>query len=174
MKKDSKWIAISYTVPPMPSKGRVYVWRKLREYGANPLNQSVSILPNSVNNLKKLQILKKKILSFDGSAYIFYVDFLEQQDDAEIAEEFKEQTEIEFKNIISQCKNFVTSIKNKTQHEKEFLKTAREINKSYKKAKEKQFYPEDLSKELEDGILELKTALKESAAEFHKEFKDLF
>ena len=174
MHKGSKWIAISYTVPPVPSKGRVYVWRKLKEYGANALNQSVSILPNSEDNLKKLQMLKKKIISFDGNAYIFYVDFLEKQDDKFIADEFKEQSEIEFKNIISQCKKFISSFKNKTKQDKDFLKTAKEINKSYKKAKNRQLCPDYLSKELEEAISEVKISLKENAEEFHKEFKDLF
>ena len=34
--KDTRrvWLGITYTVPAKPSKARVYIWRKLKELGA--------------------------------------------------------------------------------------------------------------------------------------------
>ena len=36
MKKESprRWLGIAYTAPAKPSKARVYIWRKLKELGA--------------------------------------------------------------------------------------------------------------------------------------------
>ena len=36
------WLALSYNVPINPSKVRVYVWRKLKEFGAEYLRQGES------------------------------------------------------------------------------------------------------------------------------------
>ena len=38
MAEPLRWLALGYSVPINPSKNRVYVWRKLKEYGAEYFN----------------------------------------------------------------------------------------------------------------------------------------
>ena len=37
-----KWMGLGYNLPVNPSKNRVYVWRKLKEFGAEYLRQGES------------------------------------------------------------------------------------------------------------------------------------
>ena len=41
------WLGLGYNVPVNPSKNRVYVWRKLKEFGASYFKQGVAILPKN-------------------------------------------------------------------------------------------------------------------------------
>ena len=45
MAEPIRWLALGYSVPVNPSKNRVYVWRKLKEYGAEYFKQGVALLP---------------------------------------------------------------------------------------------------------------------------------
>lgn len=41
------WIALSYHLPSDSSKSRVYLWRKLRELGAENLRPGIAVLPRT-------------------------------------------------------------------------------------------------------------------------------
>ena len=69
------WLALSYTVPINPSKARVYVWRKLREFGAEYLKQSVAVLPNTAQNLENLTKLSQRIRQQGGEASLLELRF---------------------------------------------------------------------------------------------------
>ena len=43
MAEQLRWLALGYSVPVNPSKNRVYVWRKLKEYGAEYFKQGVAV-----------------------------------------------------------------------------------------------------------------------------------
>ena len=49
------WLALSYNVPINPSKARVYVWRKLKEIGAEYFKQGVALLPNTAAEAKEIE-----------------------------------------------------------------------------------------------------------------------
>ena len=43
MAEPIRWLALGCSVPVNPSKNRVYIWRKLKEYGAEYFKQGVSL-----------------------------------------------------------------------------------------------------------------------------------
>lgn len=51
------WLSVSYNVPIQPSKNRVYIWRKLKEMGAEYLKHGVAVLPNTHRNLQNIRTL---------------------------------------------------------------------------------------------------------------------
>ena len=62
MAEPIRWLALGYSVPVNPSKNRVYIWRKLKEYGAEYFKQGVAILPYNRQSYTKLKHLQAKIL----------------------------------------------------------------------------------------------------------------
>lgn len=170
MIKNYNWIAISYTVPPTPSKYRVYVWRKLKEMGAEALNQGLSLLPANEVNYKKLNTLKDKILSLSGDAKLIFFEFDDESESRRMKEIFKNNTKEEYKSLITECKKILNGIKTKSKQNTDLNKKIKEVNKSYKKVKEKQFFPEELSKELENDICEIKNSVKD----IQNDLKNLF
>ena len=55
------WIALSYHLPSDSSKSRVYLWRKLRELGAENLRPGIAVLPRTPENLRRMRQLLQKI-----------------------------------------------------------------------------------------------------------------
>ena len=52
MAEPIRWLALGYSVPVNPSKNRVYIWRKLKEYGAEYFKQGVAVLLNSAQSMQ--------------------------------------------------------------------------------------------------------------------------
>ena len=55
MAEPIRWLALGYSVPVNPSKNRVYVWRKLKEYGAEYFKQGVALLPYNRQSYTKFK-----------------------------------------------------------------------------------------------------------------------
>ena len=70
-----RWLALGYSVPVNPSKNRVYVWRKLKEYGAEYFKQGVALLPYNRQSYTKFKYLSAKILEMGGEASIVEMKF---------------------------------------------------------------------------------------------------
>ena len=69
------WLALSYNVPINPSKARVYVWRKLKEIGAEYFKQGVALLPNTAQSMQQFSALAQKIRQLGGEASIVELRF---------------------------------------------------------------------------------------------------
>ena len=81
MAEPIRWLALGYSVPVNPSKNRVYIWRKLKEYGAEYFKQGVAILPYNRQSYTKLKHLQAKILEMGGEASIVEMKFLDPKDE---------------------------------------------------------------------------------------------
>ncbi len=78
------WLMIVYRVPSTPSTSRITIWKKAKELGALPLQQSVYILPN-VPRLKKALIeLKEQILQLGGECKLVEAALLGEDQEKEI------------------------------------------------------------------------------------------
>ena len=64
MAEPIRWLALGYSVPVNPSKNRVYVWRKLKEYGAEYFKQGVALLPYNRQSYTRFKYLLGKIVEF--------------------------------------------------------------------------------------------------------------
>ncbi len=67
----NSWLLFLYKVPHEPSTRRVYVWRKLKRFGAVMLHDSAWILPQVPSNLEQLRKLAKEIGDMGGDSLLW-------------------------------------------------------------------------------------------------------
>ena len=64
------WLLFLYRVPHEPSSHRVYVWRKLKRFGALLLHDAAWALPMSSRNLAQFQKLAEEISKLGGDSLL--------------------------------------------------------------------------------------------------------
>lgn len=67
----NSWLLFLYKVPHEPSTHRVYVWRKLKRFGAVMLHDSAWILPQAPSHLEQLRKLAKEIVDMGGDSLLW-------------------------------------------------------------------------------------------------------
>ena len=97
------WLAISYNVPIKPSKARVYVWRKLKEIGAEYFKQGVALLPNTAQSMQQFTALAQKIRQMGGEASIVELRFTDPADELQMTARFKKQVDDEYTELLADC-----------------------------------------------------------------------
>lgn len=166
------WLALSYNVPINPSKVRVYVWRKLRDLGAEYLRQGVALLPHSQQNLQKFSYLAQKIRQMGGEAQILELRFLEAAFEQTMTGRFKKQIEDEYKELLGDCAVVLRKIKasgDSQEHDK-LLRLA----KRYRKTKARDYFLSGMaSGEIEAGLNELFDSVRAMAGDFGKQLRSL-
>ena len=103
MAEPIRWLALGYSVPVNPSKNRVYIWRKLKEYGAEYFKQGVAILPYNRQSYTKLKHLQAKILEMGGETSIVEMKFLDPKDEREMVSRFRKQALEELSQLKEDC-----------------------------------------------------------------------
>ena len=91
MAEQLRWLALGYGVPVNPSKNRVYVWRKLKEYGAEYFKQGVAVLPYNRQSYTRFKYLSAKILEMGGEASIVEMKFMDPRDEKDMVARFRAQ-----------------------------------------------------------------------------------
>ncbi|MEG1849621.1 MAG: hypothetical protein RR197_03600 [Oscillospiraceae bacterium] len=99
----TEWIALGYSVPANPSRGRVYVWRRLRALGAQWFRPGMAVLPNSRENLEQFELLSRKITEFSGEAVLLEVNFLTPGDDEQMRLRFAEASAQAARAALDEC-----------------------------------------------------------------------
>jgi len=99
------WLALGYTVPVSPSKARVYIWRKLKECGAEYFKQGVAVLPNFSQSMQQFSMLAQKIRQMGGEASIVELRFIDPVDEAQMTARFRKQVENEYQELLDDCAN---------------------------------------------------------------------
>jgi hypothetical protein len=65
------WLLFLYKVPHEPSSRRVYVWRKLKSFGAVLVHDSAWVLPMTPHSLEQFQWLAAEISTLGGDSLIW-------------------------------------------------------------------------------------------------------
>lgn len=65
------WLLFLYKVPHEPSSRRVYVWRKLKGFGAVLLHDAAWVLPMTPHSLEQFQRLAAEISTLGGESLIW-------------------------------------------------------------------------------------------------------
>lgn len=128
------WVTINYHLPLATSKARVYVWRKLRELGAENINQGVAILPSSTENIHAMEQLADKIESLQGDALVSEVRFLDPAKNEKMIELFREQTQSE---LLDFYRDAVAFYKQLGANKDECI---RKFSKKYEKIKKRDYF----------------------------------
>ncbi|MEF9984731.1 MAG: hypothetical protein RR710_09355 [Oscillospiraceae bacterium] len=171
MAKKSDWIALSYNVPINPSKNRVYIWRKLKECGAEYFKQGVAILPNSTMSFERFKVLASKVRLMNGEATIIELNFVDDNDTASMIEKFRNHTRDEYEELIDDFKKVVNKLDKSEVLKNDIDSQVKQIEKKFSKTKSRQFFPEELAKEFEADFNDIKASLKASATDFSNQIK---
>ncbi|CAA9433616.1 MAG: Chromate resistance protein ChrB [uncultured Pyrinomonadaceae bacterium] len=99
-KNRQEWILLIHQLPTKPTNLRVRIWRKLQNFGAVLIKNSVYILPSGEKTNEDFQWLKQEIESAGGEATVFRADSVEGATDCEIIALFREQRETDYARLI--------------------------------------------------------------------------
>lgn len=157
------WLAMSYNIPIRPSKIRVYVWRKLREMGAEYFKQGVAILPYTKANLMKVQSLATKIREMGGEAALVELRFLNEVDEVRQILAFKRQSENEFRELLLDFAKLYENAQGCFGSRRE---ERERIRRRYAKVKSRDFF--GIEADLEGASRELLVGLKNSTQEIYR------
>ncbi len=159
------WLAMSYNVPIQPSKSRVYVWRKLKEMGAEYFKHGVAILPNTRSNLHQVRALANKIREMGGESCLVELRFLDQADEDQLIAAFKKQSENEFRELLI---DFAKLYEDAEGHFGIGREDREKMRRRYAKAKSRDFFDMEKELDLEGGIPELLEDLKKGSREIYR------
>jgi amphi-Trp domain-containing protein len=123
------WSIVIYKVPSTPSTARVTVWKKVKELGALPLQQSVYILPKLPVLVGALDELKKQIEGFGGECKILEMASLEGVQEKEMINGFNTFRNQEYEEILDECEAFDQEIDKETKAGKYYFAEEEEIEK---------------------------------------------
>ena len=65
------WLLFLYKVPHEPSSRRVYVWRKLKSFGAVLVHDAAWVMPMTPHSLEQMQHLAEEISTLGGDSLIW-------------------------------------------------------------------------------------------------------
>jgi hypothetical protein len=117
-----------------PSAGRVAVWRLLKKLGAIYLQQSLCVFPDSSALRQELAPVLKRIEDAHGEYHLLPLRKLSEEEDAKLAEEFLEQTEKHYEEIIENCEvNFTKEVEFETFRQNFTYEEAEEIRVEFEK-----------------------------------------
>ena len=168
------WLAISYNVPIKPSKARVYVWRKLKEIGAEYFKQGVALLPNTAQSMQQFTGLAQKIRQMGGEASIVELRFTDPAYELQMTARFKKQVDDEYTELLADCANVLLMLKRPNQPlTAEETEKIRQVVKRYRKTHSRDFFKASAAGEIEAGINEIIDSVRGVAADFGKQLRRL-
>ncbi len=104
--KPQSWIIVLYDVPSEPSELKVRVWREFKKLGALYPLSSLCILPNNIENNKKLNKISKIILD-DGRFVKISANELDDKEQDKILNMYREERDKQYDEIIEECEEFI-------------------------------------------------------------------
>lgn len=93
-----KWLGITYTVPAKPSRARVYIWRKLKELGAEYYH-GMAMVPQTPKMQESVKRLVAKFRELGAEAAVLELRFLDPKDEEKVVAQFRRQAENDFREL---------------------------------------------------------------------------
>ena len=166
MAEPIRWLALGYSVPVNPSKNRVYVWRKLKEYGAEYFKEGVALLPYNRQSYTRFKYLLGKIVEMGGEASIVEMKFLDPKDEREVVARFREQAMEELSELKKDCAQVLSELANGgsafTEDQTEQVKR---IIKRYSKARSRNHFGLSYAQDVEKGLYAIISVARQASAE---------
>jgi len=132
------WLALGYHVPVNPSKNRVYVWRKLKEFGAGYFRPGVAIMPKSPQGLAQFRALAAKIREMGGDAALAELKYLDDVDEERTVDWFGRQSEEEYLELLRDCAEVTAKLSLFPIAERDIF--MKKMGKRYTKVRSRDFF----------------------------------
>lgn len=91
--RQAKWLLLIHQLPPKPAYLRVKIRRRLQKLCAEPLKNSVYVLPNTADAMEDFHWLRREIVDAGGEATVSVADFVEGADESELEGKFRQASE---------------------------------------------------------------------------------
>ncbi|MBP1581705.1 MAG: hypothetical protein J6A26_04855 [Oscillospiraceae bacterium] len=172
MAEPLRWLALGYSVPINPSKNRVYVWRKLKEYGAEYFKQGVALLPYTRSSYSKFKYLSAKIVDMGGEASIVEMKFLDSSDEQDMILRFRSQELEELNELKKDCAEIMAQLSRQTAWALTELQSdeIKKLIRRYSKARERSHFCGTLAEDVEHGLYSLIDILRSRAGDAALQF----
>ena len=135
-KTTTNWLALCYTLGALPSRNRVFVWRRLKEIGAVYVRQSVAVLPEDDYLLAYFEGLRTKIIKFGGKASLIRMTFLSAEDERDVTELYNENIKRDYGRVERMLLGLATELEGLTNEKalssESILMATEKINKGRK------------------------------------------
>jgi hypothetical protein len=127
--KPASWLLLLYDVPSEPSRLKVRIWRELKRIGALYPQVSLSLIPDNDENRKS--ILKiDKMISGNGRIVKIRGKGINETDQSNILEMFREERDKQYDEILEECQEFIDEINHNIDKKKTTPNEAEEMEES--------------------------------------------
>lgn len=176
------WLGITYTAPAKPSRARVYIWRKLKELGAEYYH-GMAMVPQTPRLLENVKKLAARMRELGAEVSVLEIRFVDPLDEEKVVAQFKRQAENDFRELFLDFARLYEEIGGPLDGDEE---PGRVLRRRYGKVRSRDFFhvEEELdvsgalaqvAEELHRGGLErLAADIHGSTGELYRQFIALF
>ena len=164
MAEQLRWLALGYSVPVNPSKNRVYVWRKLKGYGAEYFKQGVAVLPYNRQSYTRFKYLSAKILEMGGEASIVEMKFMDPRDEKDMVARFRAQALEELSQLKDDCAEVLRQLAAGGFTEDQSEQVKRMIRR-YSKARSRNHFGLSAAQDVEKGLYSIISVARQASIE---------
>lgn len=174
MTEDAKhsWLLLTYKVPAEPSRNRVAVWRRIRGMGAVYLQNSICVLPSSLDHQRQFRMVQADIEQAGGEAVIFETQALDAGQEERVVAYFKKDREQDYEEFLDKCADYKKEVAKEVKAEHYTFAELKENDEDLKKLKHwleriktLDFYGAPARAAAEQELVECEEALESYAAE---------
>lgn len=94
------WLLLLYKIPPEPTSGRVFAWRKLKALGAILLHDSAWVVPATDRTREALRWLGVEIVERGGEVLVWEARQMPPGDDTAMVQQFQAQAEAGYTELM--------------------------------------------------------------------------
>ena len=98
------WLLLAYKVPRDPTSTRVFVWRRLKRFGAIALQDAVWVLPATQQSKEQYQWLAAEIIELKGEASVWEGRLTLSGQDEEMVCRFNDGVDEIYRRILTKLK----------------------------------------------------------------------
>lgn len=102
--RPAAWLLLLYALPTRQNTQRVKLWRKLRKFGAVPLQTSGYVLPDSPAQFERFQWLSREIRDAGGEATLIRVAEIDGMTNRAVVAMFNQARATEYKELSAACR----------------------------------------------------------------------
>lgn len=167
------WLGITYTVPAKPSKARVYIWRKLKEMGAEYYH-GMAMIPRDPQTLEGVMRLAARIRELGGEVSVLEIRFVDPRDEEKVVAQFKRQAQNDFRELFLDFARLYEVLSPPLDEQE---KQRRLLRRRYCKLKNRDFFnvERELGElDLSGGLAELMDDIQLSTGDLYRQFIALF
>ncbi len=164
------WLGITYTVPAKPSRARVYIWRKLKELGAEYYH-GMAMVPERPKVLESVKKLAARIRELGAEVSVLEIRFLDPRDEEKVVAQFKRQAENDFRELLLDFARLYEGLGEPIDPDEDQRRTFR---RRYGKLKSRDFFDVEQELDLSGGLSQLVDDIHLSAGDLYRQFIALF